>query len=322
VALALDATSRTIEAALDRQADLLITHHPLFFKPLKNLNSLAPATLKALKADLAVISAHTNWDQVGVAPALAETLGLIADGPLELASEALAKLTTYVPRVAAEDLKKALFQAGAGQQGDYSECAFELAGQGQFRPGPDSQPYRGVPGTLERTEEIRVETLLPVGLIPSVSAALRRAHPYEEPAFDFQVVQRPGPGLGLLAHWPEPREPLAFCAARLGLTKIAWAGLDPGPITQVALLPGSGGDFLVPAQQAGAKILLTGEINYHHALLAEELGFCVLAAGHFETEKPSLLRLGRELEKMTSRLGATIEYIYLSEQSPWRAMAL
>ncbi|MDR1395137.1 MAG: Nif3-like dinuclear metal center hexameric protein, partial [Deltaproteobacteria bacterium] len=92
----------------------------------------------------------------------------------------------------------------------------------------------------------------------------------------------------------------------------------PGEIETIALLPGSGGDFIRPAQRAGAQMLLTGEINYHQALLAQDAGFCVLAAGHFETEKPGLLLLGRELEKMTGRLAAAVEYICLTDQSPWQ----
>jgi dinuclear metal center YbgI/SA1388 family protein len=322
VALALDATSRTVQAALDQKADLLIVHHPLIFKPLKNLNlqnDLNRPLIKAIKGDLAVIAAHTNLDMVLVAQALADALELTPSGPLEAESPKLASLTVYAPYDAVEGLKSALFAAGAGEQGAYSECCYELDGLGQFRPGPDSLPYIGEAGVLEKTREIRLELTAPESLIPKIAAALRKAHPYEEPAFHFQAVKRPGPGLGLLAEWSEKKAALAFCAEKLGLKNPRWAGPDPGLIREAALLPGAGGDYILAAKNAGAKILVTGEINYHQALLAEEAGFCVLACGHYETEKPGLARLGRELEKLTRRLKATVEYIYLDDQSPWQA---
>ncbi|MDR1578091.1 MAG: Nif3-like dinuclear metal center hexameric protein [Deltaproteobacteria bacterium] len=331
VALALDPTNRVIDQAIERRADLLITHHPLIFKPSKSLNLQNPLTspiFKAIKGELSIISAHTNWDKVGVAQALAERLELIPDGPLELDSEELAKLTVFAPAEGLDSIKQALFQVGVGRQGNYVETAYALKGVGQFRPEPGSQPYVGDIGELTKVDEIRLETILPKSLIPAATLALRSTHPYEEPAFDFTICQRPEQGLGLLAHWPTPRDPLAFCVEKLGLNKanlepssldqLRFAGPEPGPISQVALLPGSGGDYLLSAQKAGAQILITGEMSHHHALLAEEANFCVLAAGHYETESPGLLRLGQELEKITRRLGATIEYIYLSEHSPWR----
>jgi dinuclear metal center YbgI/SA1388 family protein len=325
VALALDPTSWVIEKALELKADLLITHHPLLFKPLKSLNSQNPLhrpVIKALKGDLAIIAAHTNWDNVGAPLALAETLDLIPDGPLARVSEDLAKLTVFAPAAKMDDLKKALFAVGVGQQGDYVECAYQSPGVGQFRPGPDSQPFIGTPGDLAKVPEDRLELILKKSLIPAATEALRAAHPYEEPAFDFVAINRPGPGLGLLAHWPEPIEPLAFCALRLGSQNLALAGPDPGAISRIALLPGSGGDFIWPAQKAGAQLLITGEINHHQALLAEEANFPVLVAGHYETEKPSVFRLGQQLASLTRRLNAAVEYIYVPEHSPWRKPGL
>ncbi|MDR1871155.1 MAG: Nif3-like dinuclear metal center hexameric protein [Deltaproteobacteria bacterium] len=324
VALALDPTDQNVQAALDQKADLLLVHHPALFKPLKNLAFSDPTlkpVLRAIKGDLAIIAAHTNWDLTGVPLALAETLELTPIRPLELSSEDLVKLTVFTPLEAIDRVKGAIFEAGAGRQGHYSDCSFEVRGVGQYLPGPESDPFLGYRGVLESAEEYRLETLLPKKLLDPVTLAIRSVHPYEEPAFEFTSVTRPGPGLGLLAKWPEPIEALPFIAQKLGLAHPVWAGPAPGAITQVALLPGSGGDFIQVAQKAGAEMLITGEMNYHHALLAGDLGFCVLAAGHYETEKPGLIRLGQALERKTRRSDATIEYIYLSDQSPWRTKA-
>jgi putative NIF3 family GTP cyclohydrolase 1 type 2 len=189
---------------------------------------------------------------------------------------------------------------------------------GQFKPEPGSRPYIGSEGSLEKTKEIRLEMALPTNLIPKATTAIRENHPYEEPAFHFAKIERPGPGLGLLAEWPKPQDPVATTASKLGLKALAFAGPKPGPIQKVALLPGAGGDFILMAQKAGAKALITGEMSYHQALLAEEAGLLVIAAGHFETEKPGLDLLGQELEILTRRSGATIDYIYLHDQSPWQ----
>ncbi|MDR1083578.1 MAG: Nif3-like dinuclear metal center hexameric protein [Deltaproteobacteria bacterium] len=324
VALALDPTDRNIQAAVDQKAELLITHHPLIFKPMKNISAGNPLTgplIKAIKGSLAVISAHTNWDCLGVPLALAETLELTPSGPLEQVPEKLLKLTVFVPADKAEILKQALHLAGAGRLGDYTDCSFEIEGFGQFRPGPDSSPYAGDPGLLAKTGEIRLEMVLPEYLAPCLAGVIKSVHPYEEPAFDFIEIKRPGPGLGLLGEWPSPKEALSFCAQKLDLHPLRWAGPDPGAITKVALLPGSGGGYLTMAQKMGARMLITGEMNYHQALLAADTGFCVLSAGHYETEKPGLLKLGRHLEKITGRLGAAVEYMYLNDQSPWQTRA-
>ncbi|MDR0548633.1 MAG: Nif3-like dinuclear metal center hexameric protein [Deltaproteobacteria bacterium] len=325
VALALEATSQTIEEAINQKANLLIVHHPLIFKPLKNLNLNDPLTspiIKAIFGNLAVIAAHTNWDAVGVAKALAETLGLTPLEPLTTTSPDLTQLTVYAPSAALDGLKKALFSVGVGQQGDYAECSYESAGLGQFKPQPGSQPYTGQVGVLAQTDEVRLEMVLPTSLIPKATHALRAAHPYEEPAFHFTAIQRPALGFGLIAKWSTPQDPLAITKAKLGLKTLNYAGPTPKLVQRVALLPGSGGDFILPAHLAKAEVLITGEINHHQALLAEEIGLTVLAAGHYETEKPGLYRLGQELENQTRRSNAALEYTFLSDQSPWRSYGL
>lgn len=94
------------------------------------------------------------------------------------------KLCFYVPREHAEAVKAAVFAAGAGRQGDYDCCAFQVAGEGQFRPLAGSQPHIGQHDQLERVPEYRVEMLCPASLLPAALKALRQAHPYEEPAID------------------------------------------------------------------------------------------------------------------------------------------
>ncbi len=95
------------------------------------------------------------------------------------------KLCVYIPESHLEQVKQALFAAGAGRIGDYDSCCFQLKGTGQFRPLAGSQPFIGRVGEVEQVVEYRVEMVCADELVDAALAALREAHPYEEPAFDL-----------------------------------------------------------------------------------------------------------------------------------------
>lgn len=94
------------------------------------------------------------------------------------------KLIFFVPESGLEAVKTAIFEAGAGRQGDYDQCAWQTKGEGQFRPLKGSQPYIGELNQLEKVMEYRVETLVDAEVIDAVIQALKLAHPYEEPAYE------------------------------------------------------------------------------------------------------------------------------------------
>lgn len=330
VALALDPTPEAVDEAIESRCEVLLTHHPLIFKPLKKITGRDPvgqAVGKAVKADLAVVAAHTNWDAArqGVAWALAELLGLKDGRVLEPSSPGcLYKLTTFVPEGHEAVVKTALFKAGAGVIGAYDQCWFEASGQGGFRVPPDARPFVGRPGETAVVREKRLEVLTPGRLKTPVLNALLKAHPYEEPAWDLYPLANaePGYGFGLLGRWERP----LTLTRSLEIIKqinphLKWAGPQGSTkaIAQVALMPGSGGDYAAMAREAGADMLVTGDVGHHQALEASGLGLWLVDAGHFETERPGLELLARRLSEWASSARLNINFKVLKGQNgPWR----
>jgi dinuclear metal center YbgI/SA1388 family protein len=322
-ALALDPTSINIRQALELDCQLLITHHPLIFKPIKSLNFSNPVTYPvclAMSKDLAVISAHTNWDATGVSHELADILKLTNRRPLSGHGRRLLKLVVFVPTSHEDVVRQAIFETGAGTIGNYDNCFFKATGQGGFKVPLGANPFCGQPGSECTTPESRLEIILSPDLRDAVDAVVRSVHPYEEPAFEFYEVTTTGPGLGMLGNWEPPllgRQAEELLMETIGSNGL-WAGPVVGQVRTLALLPGSGGDFILNAKKAGADLLVTGDVNHHQALLASEIGLPVFSVGHFETERPSLYRLARELTKQVNQLGGEVKLTVLPETSPFR----
>lgn len=324
IGLALDATVETVASARAKGCDLLLAHHPLIFHPLKNImTDRGPgAVLKAaLAGDLAIFSAHTNWDSaaLGVASALAELLGLDNCRPLEPAARDFYKLVAFVPAGYENRIRRAIFEIGAGQIGDYDRCWFASSGEGGFGVPTDGQPFIGRPGQEARTRESRLEIILPPSLAEAAARVIREQHPYQEPAFEFQAVKIFGhnQGLGLLGEWNPPRDPLAELSCHPDFPVFKWAGPKPGPVNRVALLPGSGGDFGRLAHSQGARVLITGDVSYHQALEAADLGLTLIDLGHFETEWPGVRRLARLLHEELSCSDPPVECLLLEQSPAW-----
>jgi dinuclear metal center YbgI/SA1388 family protein len=321
VSLCLDPTLEAVSLAAKAGSSLLISHHPLIFKPLKRLSSADPVAaplLLAARENLSVISLHTNWDAVGVAPALARVLELRPQGPLEPNPRRLLKLIAFIPQDYQEKVKESLFAAGAGTIGAYRECSFSSPGLGNFLPPENGRPFIGAPGERSQAEEIRLETIVEPSLRDQVTRALLESHPYEEPAFEFLEVMAPGPGFGLVGYWDPPREAVSFVKKALNLKALSYAGPRPGLVSRVALMPGSGGSYVEMAFKAGAEALITGDVSHHQALLAKDFGLTVISAGHFETERPSLEPLRESLLKEAKLIGESPEIGIIEQSSPWR----
>src|SRR5918995_100124 len=307
VLVALTPLPEVLDEAEEKGADFLLFHHPLIFEPLKVVvTSTYPGDLmaRAMRNGLAVYVAHTSYDAApaGVSVALARMLGL--GGPLRVLSPrgGLRKLAVFVPEENVDAVAKALAEAGAGVIGDYTECTFRTRGRGTFRGGDESNPYLGEKGRLEQVEEVRMETVVPAHAVDRVVDAATAAHPYEEMALDVYPVEGSpeGCGYGRLGTLPERltaeelrehvSESLSF-PARL----VADSG---GRIETVAVLGGSGGSFIPEAASSGAHAYVTGDVDFHDALLAESLGLTVVDAGHAATELPSLEPLALRLAEL------------------------
>lgn len=305
VLVALTPLPEVFDEAEQAGADFLLFHHPLIFTPLKSVNTGAyPGDLlsRAARNGLAVYAAHTSYDAApeGVSVALARALAL--DGPLQTLSPrgSLRKLVVFVPEDDAEAVSEALAGAGAGRIGDYTRCTFRSPGTGTFLPGRDSDPYLGERGRLERLDEVRLETVVPVHLARSAVDAATNAHPYEEVALDVYPVEGfpEGCGYGRIGDLSRPMatgELLAHVSRSLGSPARLVAEGGRAEVRRVAVLGGSGGSFLREVAASGAEAYITGDLDYHDALLAGSLGLAAIDAGHAATELPSLEPLARRL---------------------------
>jgi len=306
ILVALTPLPEVFDEAEETGADFLLFHHPLIFGGIESLDTGSyPGDLvsRAIRSGLTVYAAHTSYDAApdGVSVALAGALGL--GGPLEVVAPRgwLRKLVVFVPEDYVEAVADALSDAGAGEIGDYTHCTFRTPGTGAFLGGEASDPYLGEKGRLERAPEIRLETVIPAHLIGRATEAAVAAHPYEETALDvYSIEGHPkGCGYGRIGMLPDPMTPerlVDHVSERLGFPARLVADPDPGRrIERVAALGGSGGSFLRQVAASGADAYVTGDIDYHDALLAESLGLSVIDAGHAATELPSLQPLAQRL---------------------------
>ena len=318
VALSLDASLETVEMAIKKQCQLLLCHHPLFFKPPKNIDLTSPLgkiIQRALAGGLNIISFHTNWDAApnGVAYALAEKLELDNLKSLDAQDRSFYKVSIYVPKGQIERVRKAIFTAGAGHIGNYDLCSFDVEGTSTFRVPPAGHPFISRPGEETTVQEICLTAILPQNKMSAVSRAILASHPYEEPAFEFYPIKimAANQGLGLIGQWEIARDPRQMLREKLGLKNMKWAGPLKSKVKRVALLPGSGGNYVDVAIAGRAEVLITGDASYHQAQRAQELGLFLIDAGHFETEWPGV-------EKMAQLVDSCgLEKIILSQKNFW-----
>ena len=301
VLFAVDPAPVVVAEAREWNADLLVTHHPLL---LRGVNSVAATTPKGrvvhdlVRHDVALFSAHTNADSAdpGVSDALASALGLAGLRPLKPMVEALDKVVVFVPHADAQRVLDALASAGAGRIGDYDRCGYLLSGTGTFRPLAGANPTIGTVGEVEQVPETRLEMVLPRDRRDAVVAALRAAHPYEEPAFD--VVELAGfdsrRGLGRVGQLPEP-ETLEDLVGRVAAAIPATvagvqAGGDPERVVQtVAVCGGAGDSLLDAAARSGADAFVTADLRHHPAVEALDGGGPALVnVSHWASEWPWL----------------------------------
>jgi dinuclear metal center YbgI/SA1388 family protein len=298
VLVALDLTPAVLAEAESWGAGLVVTHHPLLFRPLERLvpTDLTGALAYGLaRAGIAYYAAHTNLDTApgGVSFALAERLGLEGVRFLAPTEGALRKLVTFVPESLAEAVRAALADAGAGRIGEYEACAFEGRGTGHFRPGLEATPFTGEPGRMERAEEVRLEVEVPRWDLPRALAALRQAHPYEEVAYDLYPVEqahtRTGLGaLGTLAEAEPLSAFLARVAGRLHAEALRYVGDPKAEVRRVAVCGGSGSSLIGAALRAGADAYVTADITYHTFFQPLDPSgaprLALIDAGHYESE--------------------------------------
>ena len=329
VMVALDPGLEAVEAARDAGAQALVTHHPLLFKPVKRLtpdDAVGKVLWAAVRDDVAIISAHTNLDCAvdGLNSWLAQKMAVEQAVPLQAVAGDYLKLVVFVPVGHEDAVADALFSAGGGQIGAYDQCSFRSSGEGTFRPGAGTQPYIGKVGQREKAEEVRLETIIPKRKLLRVLEKMQKAHPYEEVAYDLLPLQNqvPGAGLGRIGRLAQ-QVSLGEFAARvkdsLGCDHLRLIGADQMPVRKVALCGGSGAFLLQTAHRQGADVLVTGDVKYHEARQAEELGIALIDAGHFATEQLMIEQVTQSLQAAARQLNWGVAFeAYTGEEDPFR----
>ncbi|MDI6603845.1 MAG: Nif3-like dinuclear metal center hexameric protein [Thermoanaerobacteraceae bacterium] len=295
VLIALDITFDVIREAIEKNVDMIVTHHPVIFKPVKNIrtdNSQGKIIDLLIKNDIAVYTAHTNFDitKSGMNDILCNTLGIYNEEVLDVTYfEEYKKIVVYVPIEYKDIVKNAMCSAGAGFIGNYSDCTYQMIGTGTFKPLEGANPFIGEIGKIENIQEVRIETIVPKKLINRVISSMLKVHPYEEVAYDIYPLETfyDEYGLGKIGYIKETslKDLAEQVKSKLKIPILRVVGELNKTINKVAICGGSGGSLISKAAFKGADVLISGDIGYHDAIDASLLGLSVIDAGHFGTEK-------------------------------------
>lgn len=311
VLLCIDLTAAIVEEARRKRCEAVVAYHPPIFKEVRKI-AAGTVVFDAVRHGLAVYSPHTALDvaEDGTNDTLADALGLTRRQPLRPSAPAEDyRLVVFVPPEALAKVTEALFAAGAGKMGDYRECAFRVTGTGTFYGEEGANPAVGRKGRRETVEEVRLETVVPASRAAEVVAAMRQAHPYEEPAFD--LLRRAAPGRGGLGRIGDFEEPVARdlvlerIKEQLDLGHMLVAGPLHGMIRRAACCAGSCGELMDLAAAQGAQLYLTGELKHHDALRAARLGMTAVCVLHSNSERAVLKRLSQRLVETLAGVDVT-----------------
>jgi len=294
VLVALDATFEVVEEAIEKNVDMIITHHPLIFKPIKNIrtdNPIGYLLTQLIRHNISLYSAHTSFDIAsnGMNDILSNVLGINDTEVLDVTyKENYKKIAVYVPQGYEEIVKNAMCNIGAGFIGNYSDCTFQTTGIGSFKPLEGTDPFIGEIGKVEKTPEVKVETVVPERLLNKVINAMINVHPYEEVAYDVYGLENEGEkyGLGRIGYIKEMtlKDLAEQVKVKLKIPNLRVVGELKRLVNKVAVCGGSGAELITKAAYKGADVLITADIGYHDAVDAKHLGLSIIDAGHFGTE--------------------------------------
>ncbi|MBL1218793.1 MAG: Nif3-like dinuclear metal center hexameric protein [Planctomycetes bacterium] len=297
--LTIDFTEEILAEAIEKKADLVITYHPVMFRPVQRItadNVAGRLLLHTMSHGIQLYSPHTALDATpgGVTDWLTDAIGTGYRRPLtpyqNLPENRQVKIVTFVPTNAADRLRDALASAGAGRIGDYEQCSFNVTGKGTFRGSQDTNPTVGRPGQLEVADEVRIEMVCAVKGLSILISTLKQFHPYEEPAFDLYPLHpipshKSGAGRRVVLDQPAT---VADVAVRLkDHLNIASAKITSPAreVKVIGIVPGSGSSVLDTAIEQGCDLFITGEMSHHRALEAEGLGCSIILTGHTNSER-------------------------------------
>lgn len=295
VLLSVDVTEALLDEAIAGGDNVVVAHHPLIFSGVKKItpeNEIGRCIIKAIRHQIALLAVHTNLDNIagGVSYRMAAQLGLSGISMLAPLSAHLYKLCVFVPEEASEQVRNALFEAGAGSLGTYDACSFNTTGQGTFRAGEKANPYVGKPGELHREDEVKIEVILPAHLKNRVVQSMRNAHPYEEVAYDLLRLENTNDqvGSGALGCLDSPVSMAALMARIKQVFQVQAIRHSPADkeqvVKKIALCGGSGSHLIPAAKKQGVDVFISADIKYHHFFEADN-NMTILDIGHFESEQ-------------------------------------
>lgn len=293
VLLTIDIDEQVVQEAIDKKCNLIISHHPIIFRPLKSLtgrNYIERTVIKAIKNDIAIYAAHTSVDNSfnGLNKIICDKLNVKDIQIIDKKTELLNKLITFVPTEHLEKVQKALFSAGAGNIGNYDSCSYTSEGTGTFKAGENTNPYVGEKGKLHYEKETKLETIFPTFLTGKIISALINSHPYEEPAYDIYPLNNKHDkfGSGLIGNLNTEVDELDFLKTlkkELNIDCLKHSELLNKKIKKVAVCTGAGSFLMYNAMAQGADIFISGEFKYNQFLDARN-EILIVDAGHYETE--------------------------------------
>ena len=295
VLVTLEANESVVEEAIQKNIDLIITHHPFIFRKMNKINTKdlkGRLIHKLIKNDIALYSMHTNFDIAfdGLNDYFMEVMGFENTKILDVTnSETLYKVAVYVPKTHELQVRKVLGDAGAGYIGNYSNCTFNINGIGTFKPEDNSNPFIGNIGEIEEVEEVKIETIVPQNLLQKTIDKMIKAHPYEEVAYDIYKLENKGEtvGLGRYASIDGQLNLESLCEKiklKLNMNHIRVVGDLNTKIKKVAVVTGAGSDMVSLAKSKNCDVIITGDVKYHEAQDALDMGMTIIDCGHFDTE--------------------------------------
>lgn len=290
----LDCIEHVVDEAIEKGCNLIVSHHPIIFKGLKKItgkNYVEETVIKAIKNDIAIYAIHTNLDNIqkGVNGKIAEKLGLVNCKILKSKDAQLKKLVTFAPFEFAEKVRNALFEAGGGFIGKYSECSFNIEGFGTFKPMDGAQPHTGEIGKRFEGKELKIEIIFPSYIEDTLVVAMKKAHPYEEVAYDILQLGNylSDVGSGIIGELETGISEYSFLQRLkdiFALKVIKHSALTSKKVKNVAICGGSG-SFLIPAAiKNNADIYITSDIKYHEFFDTDQK-ILLADIGHYESEQ-------------------------------------
>jgi dinuclear metal center YbgI/SA1388 family protein len=318
IMICLEVTHAILDEAIAKNIDLIIAHHPLIFKPIKAVrtdDAIGKMIHRLIQRDIALYCAHTNLDIAsgGINDLLTQIFNIKETKPLiGTEEEKYFKLYVYVPLSHMEEVREALCSMDAGHIGNYSHCTFQIEGIGTFKPLAGTTPFIGEQGKMEKVQEYKLETIVSRENLPRVIKKMIEVHPYEEVAYDIIPLcnEIHHHGLGRVGSREQSILLSSFCEEvkqKLGLKYVKLIGDKNKMIQKIGLCSGSGAEFIYEAYRAGCDCYITGDIKYHDAQYALQLGIPVIDAGHFETENIMCKGLEKILKQLFLKKNYDVE---------------